>query len=292
MLLSVAGGGRSVWRPRLGTDGVAAGRYHLAAAFRPAGGDAYGKAYPLLDPPHVRPAARPQPAVVEIEVLDLRLPALERVGYVRGASDRVPELLAEVGVPLELLGPEALRHGDLERFDAIVVGSRAYETDAVLRDANGRLLDYARAGGTLIVQYQQYQYVSGGFAPLALDIARPHGRVTDETAPVRVLEPRHPVLDTPNRIGEADWSGWVQERGLYFASSWDDAFTPILGLRDRGRDEELGALLVAGVGRGTYVYTGLSFFRQLPAGVPGAFRLFANLLSLADRGGDGPGETR
>jgi hypothetical protein len=201
----------------------------------------------------------------------------ERLG-----STFAAELLLEVGVPLELLGPDELENGDLGEFDAIVVGSRAYETNSVLLRSNPRLLEYVQEGGTLIVQYQQYQFVRGDYAPLPMTIERPHGRVTDETSPVRVLEPDHPVLQYPNRISSADWEGWVQERGLYFPSTWDEAYVPLLALQDEGRPEELGSLLVASVGEGTYVYTGLSFFRELPAGVPGAFRLFINLLALGE----------
>jgi len=149
--------------------------------------------------------------------------------------------------------------------------------------ANGRLLDYARSGGLVIVQYQQYPFVSGSFAPYRLSIARPHDRVTDETAPVTALEPSHPALHVPNQIGPADWQGWVQERGLYFAHDWDSSYTALLETHDPGESPLSGGLLVAALGKGTYVYTGLSFFRQLPAGVPGAYRLFANLLALGKK---------
>ena len=137
-------------------------------------------------------------------------------------------------------------------------------------------------GGLLIVQYQQYQFIEGGFAPYPLEIARPHDRVTDETSPVRMLVPDHSVFQTPNAIDADDWLGWVQERGLYFAHAWDGAYTPLLVLQDLDQPEQQGALLVATLGEGTYVYTGLSFFRQLPAGVAGAYRLLANLLALAE----------
>jgi len=192
----------------------------------------------------------------------------------------VPEALIAIGVPLEILDAKALQSGDLSRYDAIVVGSRAYETDPALARANGRLLDYARAGGLVIVQYQQYQFVEGNYAPYKIEIARPHDRVTDETAPVRVLDPTNPVFNRPNRIADEDWAGWVQERGLYFAHTWDPAYKPLLAMKDPDEPEQQGGLLVAKLGKGTYVYTGLAFFRQLPAGVPGAYRLFANLLGL------------
>ncbi len=143
-------------------------------------------------------------------------------------------------------------------------------------------MDWVRQGGLLIVQYHKYPFIEGGFAPFPLTISRPHGRVTDEASPVRLLALEHPVFRRPNRIAEADWQGWVQERGLYFADTWDEAYQPLLAVHDPGRPEELGSLLVADVGAGKYVYTGLSFFRELPAGVPGAFRLFANLLALGE----------
>ena len=175
---------------------------------------------------------QPEPATVAVAAADIRLPELHRVGYVRGAADRVPEALAAIGVPIEILGERDLLAGDLSVYDAIVIGSRAYETDAALARANGRLLDYARAGGRVIVQYQQYQFVQGGYAPYTLDIARPHDRVTDENAKVTVLDPALPLFHSPNEISEADWQGWVQERGLYFAHTWAPEYTP--AARDGG----------------------------------------------------------
>ena len=136
-----------------------------------------------------------------------------------------------------------------------------------------------RAGGLLIVQYQQTGFTEGGFAPEKLEIVRPIDRVTDETAPVTPLAPQHPILTSPNPIGPDDWEGWVQERGLYFAHSWAPAYTPLLSMADPGDTPQRGSLLAAQIGKGRYVYTGLAFFRQLPAGVPGAYRLFANLLA-------------
>ena len=238
----------------------------------------------IIDYPHIRPRALTKPSVAQIRAARLALPALSHVGYVRGAADRVPEALLAVGVPIELIGPDSLARGDLSQFDAIVIGSRAYETDPALVANNGRLLDYARNGGLVIVQYQQYPFVDGGFAPYPLTIARPHDRVTDENAAVTALDPAHPVFHYPNPIGPEDWRGWVQERGLYFAHTWDTTYVPVLETHDPGPPnppaELKGGLLIAPLQRGMYVYTGLSFFRQLPAGVPGAYRLFINLLGL------------
>ena len=259
--------------------GAQPGVYALQAAAVTAGARSEGT-IAVIDYPHIRPRAVVHGSTVELRAARIALPAVTRVGYVRGASDRVPEALQAVGVPLELLGADTLARGALSRYDAIVIGSRAYEIDPALVASNGRLLDYARAGGLVIVQYQQYPFVNGNFAPYRLSIARPHDRVTDETAPVTELEAAHPVFHAPNEIGPDDWAGWVQERGLYFAHDWDAAYTPLLETHDPGEPARSGGLLVAALGRGTYVYTGLSFFRQLPAGVPGAYRLFANLLAL------------
>ncbi len=247
----------------------------------------------VVDYPHVVPRAHVVPAVASVAVADLRLPGARRIGYVRGAADRVPEALAAVGLPVEVLDRETLARGDLARFDAIVVGPRAYEVDSALVHSGERLAGFARAGGLVLVQYQQAAFFQGSFAPLPLRAAvataergRPafatYPRVADELAPVRVLEPGHPAFNRPNRIEAADWDGWIQERGLYFAPGWDPAWTPLIELADPGEPAQRGGLLVARVGEGTWVYTGLSFFRQLPAGVPGAVRLFLNLLDLND----------
>lgn len=262
---------------------VKPGAYQLRAAALGGGRERSEGALAIIDYPHIRPRGVSHASTAEVRVARLTLPALARVGYVRGASDRVPEALQAVGVPIELLGPDTLARGELSRYDAIVIGSRAYETDPALVAANGRILDYTRAGGLVIVQYQQYPFVNGGFAPYRLSIARPHDRVTDETAAVTALDPKHPVFHVPNEIGADDWRGWVQERGLYFAHDWDTTYTPLLAMHDPGEAALQGGLLVAPLGTGTYVYTGLSFFRQLPAGVPGAYRLFANLLALRKR---------
>jgi LmbE family N-acetylglucosaminyl deacetylase len=241
-------------------------------------GRRFDLAVPVIDYPHIRPTPRPVPARLTVQVADLRLPSLKRVGYVLGASDRVPQFLRQAGVPLEMLGDEQLVAGDLGRYDAIVIGSRAYEIDPVLGRANRRLLDYVRNGGTVIAQYQSNGYFEGKMAPYPLTTERE--RVTDETAAATVLDPASPVLNAPNKIGPADWEGWIQERGLMFAHTWDPAFKPLLSMKDPDTPDLRGSLLVASSGKGVYVYTGLALFRQLPAGVPGAYRLFANLLGL------------
>ncbi len=229
--------------------------------------------------PHVRPTTWVRPAAGTIRVGAIAVPEFRAVGYLRGASDRVPEALAELGLPIHVIDADELAHADLRRYDVIVVGSRAYETDSALTRHNARLLAYARDGGRLVVQYQQFQFARGDYAAFPIEIGRPTGRVTDETAPVTILDPSHPIFRTPNELGPSDWDGWPQERGLYFAGSWDDRYAPLLEIADPGMPPLRGALLAARYGKGTYIYTGLSFFRALPAGAPGAFRLFLNLLA-------------
>jgi hypothetical protein len=236
-----------------------------------------------VDYPHIRPRAFVKAATATVRIAPLALPRLTRIGYVRGAADQVPEALSSVGVPVVLLSPETLGRGNLSRFEAIVIGPRAYETDSSLIANNRRLLAYVRGGGLLIVQYQQHRFFTGQFAPYPMTVGGPqvsHDRVTDERAAVRILARTHPVTRAPNRLTSSDWTGWIQERGLYFARSWDRRYQPVLETHDPGESPQRGGLLIAPLGTGTYVYTGFSFFRQLPAGVPGAFRLFANLLAL------------
>jgi LmbE family N-acetylglucosaminyl deacetylase len=267
------------------------GRGSVRVRFVSEAGERFESAVAQLGADHVPPVGRPLDAETALVDVDLVWPRELRVGYVRGASDRVPEALQQAGLELEILAEQVLRHAsaaDLARFDAIVLGSRAYESEPALGAAQGRLRQYVENGGLLIVQYQQYPFLDGRFAMVPFTIARPHDRVTDESAPVRWLDPRHPAARVPNLLGEADWSGWVQERGLYFARDWDAAYTPLLEIGS-GAQALRGGLLVAKLGQGTYVYTGLAFFRQLPAGVPGAFRLFANLLGLGEARGRAPG---
>ena len=205
----------------------------------------------------------------------------ETIGYVQGAGDQVPAGLREIGYTVTELSVDDLVRERLESFDAIVLGVRAYNTLDRLRFHQPALFDYVKAGGTLIVQYSTAQDLEvEAVAPLPLSISRE--RVSDESAEVRFLTPDHPALNVPNRITAADFEGWVQERGLYFAGTWDPAFTAVLSSNDEGEPPRDGGLLVARHGKGWFVYTGYSFFRQLPAGVPGAYRLFANLVALGN----------
>ncbi len=257
---------------------------HMVRATAVVEGRRYSEGLTLVDYEHILRTPLYRAARTEIRVFPVALAEGLSIGYVMGSGDAGPDAIRQLGVEPVLLDAAALASGDLSRFDAIVVGVRAYETRPDLRAHNERLLAFARAGGTLIVQYNQYDFPRGGFAPYPVDISRPHDRVTDESAEVRVLEPDHPLFNAPNGIGPDDFDGWIQERSLYEFGSWDDRYVPLLEMADPGRDPTRGSLVVAPLDRGLYVYTGLALFRQLPKGVPGAYRLFANLLSLRARG--------
>ena len=259
--------------------GAEQGKVTFQAVVR-SGGQDYEEGVVFIDYRHVDPVPLFQPAEFTVSYFEVGVSSDLYVGYVMGPGDAGPQALADLGVQVELLGPEEVRSGDLGRFDTLVLGIRAYETREDLRNSNERLLEFARDGGTVIVQYNQYQYPSGGFAPLPVEISRPHDRITDPEADVTFLEPDHPVLSTPNQLSEDDFDGWVQERGLYFLNRWDDRYTALLEMADPGEEPKRGSLVVVRVDEGAYVYTGLALFRQFPAGVPGAYRLLANLVSL------------
>jgi hypothetical protein len=208
-----------------------------------------------------------------------------RVGYITAESEPVPEALRNLGIKVELLDAAALNFGDLSKFDSIVVGIRGYELRSDLTGANQRLLDYVRNGGTLLVQYQRdfawdkFQYAP---YPAKIDSGKPGTplpRITDENSPVKFLKPDDPLLNAPNKIRPDDSNGWVQERGLYFWTDFDSRYVPLLGMNDPGEPDLNGGLVYAHLGKGVYIYTGIAFFRQLPEGVPGAYRVMVNLLS-------------
>jgi LmbE family N-acetylglucosaminyl deacetylase len=203
----------------------------------------------------------------------------ENIGYIKGAGDVVPESLQQIGYNVRILSPDEITPETLSRFDAVVVGIRAYNTMEDLIFKQQQLFDFVKNGGNMIVQYNtSHRLKVDQLAPYDLKLSR--DRVTDENAEVRFLNPTHEVLNAPNKITPKDFEGWTQERGLYFPDSWSTEFTPIFSMNDPGESPKEGSLLVAKYGKGYYIYTGLSFFREFPAGVSGAYRLFANMLSL------------
>jgi LmbE family N-acetylglucosaminyl deacetylase len=215
-----------------------------------------------------------------VHLLNLVVPAGLRIGYIAAENDTLPEILRQIGIRVDMLDEVALAFGDLSKYDAITVGIRAYELRSDLLRANARLLDYVKRGGTLLVQYQRdFAWNEELPAPFKATMPEQTSRVTDANSPVRFLVPDDPLLNSPNKIMLDDFRGWVQERGLYFWGAFDGKYTPVLGLTDPGEAETNGSLVYGRDGKGLYIYTGLSFFRELPAGVPGAYRLFVNLLS-------------
>lgn len=201
------------------------------------------------------------------------------IGYIEGAGDVVPESLQQIGYDVTIIKPENISAENLKEFDAVVIGIRAYNTIEVLKFKQEALFDYVANGGNLIVQYNtNHRLLVDEVAPYPLRLSK--DRVTDEYAKVSLLEPNHELLNFPNKITETDFDGWTQERGLYFPDKWSKEFTPILSMHDKGETPKKGSLLVAKHGKGYYIYTGLSFFREFPAGVSGAYRLFTNMLSI------------
>ncbi|MBO6879690.1 PIG-L family deacetylase [Winogradskyella sp.] len=217
------------------------------------------------------------PSVSKVVRLDIEKRG-NNIGYIEGAGDVVPESLRQIGYNVTIIKPEQISADNLVNFDAIVVGIRAYNILDEMKFKQKFLLDYVKEGGNMIVQYNTSRGIkTDNIAPYELQLSR--DRVTDENAEVRILDPNHPILNFPNKITTQDFEGWVQERGLYFPGEWSEEFTPLLAMNDKGESSKEGSLLVAKYGKGNYIYTGLSFFREFPAGVSGAYRLFANLLS-------------
>jgi len=232
--------------------------------------------------PRIRTAALIHPTESHVEVLDLGVSQNLSIGYILGTQDLIPEALHRMGLPVRLLAPDDLAFGDFSGFDCIIAGVRAYSCREDLRQHNQRLLKYVRDGGVYIVQYNKsVDWDPDQFAPYPASYVG-HDRITVEDAPVVILVPEHPIFNHPNPITERDFEGWVQERGLYFWSEWDPRYVPLLSGHDPGEPPRKGGMLVAEYGRGLYVYTAYAWFRQLPAAVPGAFRLFANLVSLPE----------
>lgn len=229
-----------------------------------------------------------EPAQCVVRALAINVPEKLRVGYITAEGEPIPDALRMLGIQVEPLDAQALTFGDLSKFDSIVVGVRAYELRPELPGANQRLLDYVAKGGTLVVQYNRdFAWNREQYAPYPAKIATQQGgplpRITDENSPVRFLKPDDPLLNIPNKITQDDFQGWVQERGLYYWTQFDSKYTALLAMNDPGEPDLNGALVYTKYGKGMYIYTGIAFFRQIPDGVPGAYRLFVNLISARQK---------
>jgi LmbE family N-acetylglucosaminyl deacetylase len=256
------------------------GEYQIKALVR-GGGTMSELGYQVVEYPHIQRRHLIVPALASMKIVNVHTREGLTAGYVMGVGDQVPEAIEQLGVKLELIDPEALAWGDLDRYDVIITGVRAYERRADLRAHNDRLLEYARRGGLVIVQYNKFEFNEAQYGPYPARVSQ--NRITDETAPVTLLVPDHPAFHSPNEIGPAAWSNWVQERGLYFLGEKDAQYVDLVEMTDPfeyNRGPKRGALVEARVGRGRWIYLGLGLWRQLPAGTDGAYQLLANLLSL------------
>jgi hypothetical protein len=259
-------------------QGVHEGRYRVTAR-ADYEGKQYSEGFKIITRPDLDSFYAYRPAVQAVQAVDVKSPQHLKIGYLMGAGDEIPTVMETLGLDVKPITVEDLASGDLSRYDTIVVGIRAYDVRTDVREHNRRLLDYVNRGGTLIVQYNQSTGIfnQGHYTPYPASLS--NARVTVEEQPVEVLAPEEHLFSYPNQITAKDFDGWVQERGLYFMNQWDPQYKPLLACNDPGEQPQKGGLLLAHYGKGIYIYSGYAFFRQLPAGVPGAIRLFVNLVS-------------
>ncbi len=223
-----------------------------------------------------------QEAIHTVRRVDVRVDSSPRIAYVMGSGDDVPASLAMLKLQPTMLNEQDLEQADLSRWDVIVIGVRAYAVREDLRKFNGRLLEFVHQGGAMIVQYQTPEF-DQNFGPFPYQMGRGPEEVSEEDAQVTILEPTHRIFKQPNAITSSDFQNWVEQRGSKFWTTWDERYTPLLECHDAGQSPQRGGMLVAQYGRGYYVYSAYAWYRQLPEAVPGAFRIFANMLSLGER---------
>lgn len=259
---------------------LAAGRHEFGVGAE-SEGTIFVEGFTTIEYPHIRPQRMYRQSAAYLQAVPVTIPRALRVAYVRGVSDAIAPVLSQLDIPVTTLEAGQLPLLDLSQYSTVVIGPRAYETSAELRAANPRLFAWVRGGGTLVVQYGQFEMAQPGMMPHPVEFTRPAARVTREDAAVRVLDAQSKLLRWPNRITDADWNDWVQERALYMPSTIDERYRTPLAMQDPDEPEQRGAILDLPMGRGRYVYTSLSLFRQLPSGVPGGARLFVNLISSA-----------
>ena len=259
---------------------VAADTAYTIRAIAASEEETYTEGYQTIAHPDLEPRHLYRPAVMTVRSIPLNVPAGLQVGYIMGVGDKIPEALEQIGIDVDMLGRETLRTGDLTRFDVILVGIRAYAVRQDLVAYNSRLLDYVHQGGNLIVQYQTPEFDAAPFGPYPYTMGRRPEEVSEEDAPVTLLLPTHRLFQFPNQITAADFNDWVEERGSKFLTEWDSNYQALLACNDREQLPQQGGLLTAEYGAGTYTYAAYAFYRQLPAGVAGAYRLFMNLLAL------------
>jgi LmbE family N-acetylglucosaminyl deacetylase len=261
---------------------TAPGEFHVRALVG-AGALTFDRGYQVIEYPHIRRQHIYEAADATLKVLDVKTAPNLTVGYVMGTGDLVPAFIEQLGAKVEMIGAEGLAWGDLSRYDTIVLGVRAYERREDLRANNSRLLEYVQNGGTVIVQYNRAM-INDAYGPYPAKVS--NDRITDEHAPVQILDPAHPIFNTPNKLTDAAWSGWVQERGLNFLGERDSRYRDLVQMTDpfpQNPGAKRGALVEAAYGKGRWIYIALGLWRELPAGVDGAYSILANLISLGAR---------
>jgi hypothetical protein len=243
-------------------------------------GKTYEEGYHLAGYPGVRPYPLYRPATYRAVGVEVKTAPGLRVGFLPGTGDDVPKALENLNQSVRVLSESDLTHGDLSAYDTIILGVRAYAVRADLKAANGRLMDYVKNGGVLIVQYN-LQGFDNNYGPYPFTLGASPQKVVDENSSVKFLDPSSPAFTWPNKVTEADFKGWVEERGHGFMRTWDSRYQPLVETHDPGQDPQEGGLLLARYGKGFYVYDAFALYRQLPSGVPGAYRLLGNLVSLS-----------
>ena len=242
-------------------------------------GHEYKQGYRAVGYPGLRPVFLYRPATYHTTGVNVKVAPGLNVGYIMGAGDDVPESLQNLGIKVHFLTAQDLASGDLSRYDVILLGVRTYAVREDLRTYNSRILDYVKNGGVVVVQYNTPEF-DHDYGPYPYSMTRNPEEVTNEVSKMEILKPDNPVFTWPNKITTSDFNGWVEERGSKFMKTWDPHYESLLETHDAGQAPQKGGLLYARYGKGIYVYNAYAFYRELPAGVPGAYRIFANLVSL------------
>jgi hypothetical protein len=235
------------------------------------------KSLVTINYPHIQPQTVLPEASAKILKLDFQKKTVEKIAYIMGSGDKIPDLLRDLGFSVDVFTKEPLTTELLQNYDVVIAGIRAYNTYQRLSTDHKNILKYVENGGTFIVQYNTTGDLITDPSPYKLTFSR--DRVTEEDSPVLITNPNHHLMNYPFKINQTDFDGWIQERGLYFPNEWDEKFVPVLEMNDKSENPKKGSLLITKYAKGNFIYTGLSFFRQLPAGVEGAYKLFINLLS-------------
>jgi hypothetical protein len=255
-------------------------RLHDVVAVATADGKTYREGYELIEPRDLEARYLYRPSLAQVRGVDVKVVPNLKVGYVMGIGDQVPLGLQQLGAKVTLLGERDLASADLSVYDAIITGTRAYAVRDDLKTYNKRLLDYVNAGGNMIVLYNTFEFVPNQFAPYPGELLASAEEVSEEDSPITILAPAQQSFTWPNTITLADFNDWVEQRGSKFFSAWDKAYTPMISTFDKGQAPQSGGWLTATYGKGHWTYFAYAMHRQLPFGVPGMYRITANLLAL------------